>query len=400
MSPRAVAGPIGRVVLAHVLAVVVSALVVSMTIAGWTPGATPPDIVPFLVLLLSALGVGWLLAARLPHNALGWILIAIPGLLALSTPLGVLAEALRPDAPGVAQWLLWYTHEDSWAWLPPIWLLLAQLPLRFPDGQLPSPRWRWFSWFTVLAFVVVVGLIGTSEPWSEPGVPNPAYVPGLAGNPVALVLGFGSLAAAFAGSVGSLFVRYRHGDAVQRAQLRWMLWAVAIAVFCLVVSWLVPENAWGQAWTKGQAWTNWILIAYALIPISIGIAVLRYRLYDIDRIISRTVSYAIVTLVAVSTYVVVVLLVALVLPQLPSVGIAVATLAAAGSFLPLLHAVRRLIDRRFDREQYDAEHVVEELGDRMRTGGDPQTAADDLLAAAERTLQPKAMGMWLSGGAR
>jgi hypothetical protein len=186
--------------------------------------------------------------------------------------------------------------------------------------------------------------------------------------------------------VASLAVRYRRGDRTLRAQLRWVLWAVAVATASLALSWLLPE---GLSYLD-----SWILALYALIPIAIGVAVLRYRLYDIDRIISRTAAYAVVTLVTVGTYAVVVLASTLLLPRLPSVGVALATLAAAAVFLPALRGIRRAVDRVFDRARYDAQRVVDAFGERMRSGADPQRATEDLTTAIERTLQPTSIGIW------
>jgi FlaA1/EpsC-like NDP-sugar epimerase len=137
-----------------------------------------------------------------------------------------------------------------------------------------------------------------------------------------------------------------------------------------------------------------VLISYGLIPVAIAIAVLRYRLYEIDRIISRTVSYALVTAIVVAVYALVVTSVAWLLPDATTLGVALATLSAAAFFLPVLRVTRRLLDRRFNRAQYDAERVVVAFGDRLRTGADPHTAASDLADAVERTLEPSVVGVW------
>jgi hypothetical protein len=138
-----------------------------------------------------------------------------------------------------------------------------------------------------------------------------------------------------------------------------------------------------------------VLVSYSLIPIAIAVAVLRYGLYGIDRIISRTVSYAIVTIVIVGVYVGFVLGIGALLPQANSVGVAIAALAAAAVFLPLLRVVQRRLDRRFDRQRYDAEQVVEAFGARLRNAVDPEATVPDLVSAVERALQPTSLGVWV-----
>jgi hypothetical protein len=137
-----------------------------------------------------------------------------------------------------------------------------------------------------------------------------------------------------------------------------------------------------------------VTLLYGLIPISIAVAVLRYRLFEIDRIISRTAAYALVTVVIIGVYALIVTSVAWLLPDAPTLGVALATLAAAAVFLPVLRVLRRLLDRRFNRAQYDAERVVESFGQRLRTGADPHTAPADLIGAVQRTLEPDVLGIW------
>jgi hypothetical protein len=139
-------------------------------------------------------------------------------------------------------------------------------------------------------------------------------------------------------------------------------------------------------------------MSYGLIPIAIAVAVLRYRLYEIDRIISRTAAYALVTLLVLGVYAVVVTSITWLLPGAPAVAVAVATLAAAALALPALRWIRRRVDHRFDRARYDAQRVVESFGERLRNGADPDSAATDLVSAAEQTLQPAAVGLWLVPG--
>jgi hypothetical protein len=292
-------------------------------------------------------------------------------------------------------WLLWYGYDrpDTWAWLPPIGILLIQIPLRFPTGRPPSRGWRWFSVFTIVALVVCSLVLSTASVEVAPGIPNPVYIGGIVEGEdeltvIALVV-FGAIAVAMIGAVASLFVRARRAGPIERVQLRWMLWSVTVVVLALIVSWLLPGE--DDEWSAVQVL---VTLLYGLIPISIAVAVLRYRLYEIDRIISRTATYALVTAVVVGVYALIVTSVAWLLPDAPTLGVALATLTAAALFLPVLRTARRLLDRRFNREQYDAERVVESFGQRLRTGADPHTAPVDLLGAVERTLEPEVLGLW------
>jgi hypothetical protein len=340
-----------------------------------------------LTLLIST-AVGWLLAWKRPRNPLGWLLLADAGLSMLQILAQLLGNALLPSAPGAAAWAYWASSE--WTWVPSVGLLFTQIPLRFPDGRLPSPRWRWFSWFTIVSIVLASAGASTSEPTVAPGVANPTYVAWTATEyaVLAIVVFGGLLAPSFIGSVASLFFRYRRARSVERVQLRWLFWAGCIPVVCLIVAWSLPGKF-------GSIVGSVVLVSYSLIPIAIAVAVLRYGLYGIDRIISRTVSYAIVTIVIVGVYVGFVLGIGALLPQANSVGVAIATLAAAAVFLPLLRVVQRRLDRRFDRQRYDAEQVVEAFGARLRNAVDPEATVPDLVSAVERALQPTSLGVWV-----
>ena len=354
----------------------------------------------------TALAVGWLIAWKRPGMALGWIVLAIAFLFGLQGLTLGLGDALQTAVPGPASWLLSFGAADSqYSWLPPIGLLFTQVPLRFPTGALPSRRWAWFSRFTIAVLALSTALIATAGR-NIPGltVANPFYVDWGAAGDLVSALALLVLLPAFVGSIASLFVRHRRADAVQRAQLRWVFWAVATVVGLLVSSWIEgaifgDENAPGLPGFVSNAWQFVTGLGYSLIPLAILFAVLRYGLYSIDRIISRTASYAIVTISVVVLYGAIVVVASL-LPGLKSFGVALATLVAAAVFLPLLRAVRRVVDRRFNREQYDAQRVVEAFGERVRNGADPYRAGRDLVAAVEQTLHPGGIGVWMPDRSR
>jgi hypothetical protein len=379
MTARVLAHLLGGLLLAATVTAAVTRFWVAT--AGWG----------FIGYLAISVATGWFLAARLPRHPIGWLILGSASIFALQVPLELLAVALLPAHPEVAAWLFGYSHDrvdlDTWTWLPALGLLFTQIPLRFPTGRLLAPRWRWFSAYTVVALVVSTLVLSTWTVEVYPGVPNPVGLTWvIAGQPFQLLVVEVLFPTATLGSIASLILRYRRGDVQGRAQIRWVAWAVPLAAAPLLIDLATPADV--------PLVHEWIQIGHALIPIALMVAVLRYRLYDIDRLISRTTSYAIVTLLALGVYALVVVSLTRLLPDLPSVGVALATLVAAALFLPVLRAVQRVVDRRFDRERYDAEKVVDAFGEHVRTDLDPHSTSGELLGAIEKTLQPAAAGIW------
>ena len=338
------------------------------------------------------LAVGWLIASRLPRHPIGWLLLGISGLFLFAVPVGTAGNALAETQPGLAAWLLWYGRDDdlSWIWLPALGLMFIHVLLRFPDGRLPSPRWRWFSRLTIGLLAAGVALIATAAGDVAPGLRNPTEIPWVQEREWLFAFVGIPLIASLPISVASLVVRYRRAGALERTQIRWFAWAAGLATGLYLLSLLGADDAW-------QSWT---FLAYTLVPASIGIAILRYRLFAIDRIISRTLAYALVTASVIGTYALVVTSISRLLPVSSALAVATATLAAAAVFRPVLRRVQGVVDRRFNRERYDAERVVEAFGARLRGATDPDAAAADLVAAVGRALQPGAVGLWVRGGVR
>jgi hypothetical protein len=375
---------------AHTIGAVELALLLGLMIGGGFEGLI------IAILVGSATAVGWLLASRLPLNPLGWMLLFVGGCFALAGPAFFLGDALVDSKPGAAAWLLWYAGGDDtgWIWLPPIGLLFTQVLLRFPDGRLPSPRWRWFSTFTIGLLVVGTLLISTAYAEVRPGVPNPVANDWVIEHidTIFALIGL-PLLACFLGSALSVVVRYRRAGSVERAQIRWVAWAGSIVVGSFAASFAV-----GAAWDADTIINQLVAASYALIPISIGIAVMRYRLYEIDRIVSRSISYVLVTLTVVVTYVAVVTsltrLVPRLFPESSSVAVAVATLVAAAVFQPALRRVRDVVDRRFDRRHFDAVHIVDSFGRALRDEVDYDTINRSLISVIDQTLAPTVIRTW------
>jgi hypothetical protein len=343
-----------------------------------------------MVFLGINVGVGTLLAFRVPGNPIGWLLLLVNGLFFAQLPVGLLGEALVDSRPGVAAWLLWYgsEREDTWTWFPPLWLLFTQVILLFPDGRLPSRAWRPFWWFTIAVLVYGTAVLSMLDTEVAPGIPSPAGVFDNESPAVAAAL-LGLLVSVL-GSGWSLVRRYRGASLVIREQIRWVVLAGVVVLagygLTLILVSVGVESNW-----------SWVALSYSLIPLSIAVAVLRYRLYDIDRILSRTVSYVLVTFVVVGTYALVVTSVSRLLPGSGALPVAGATLAAAAVCLPVLRRVRVAVDRRFDRARFDAQVEVDGFAERMGSAVDVEDVAADLTETAHRLLSPDAVGLWHGG---
>ena len=297
-------------------------------------------------------------------------------------------------------WAVTFLVPFAGAWVVPLGLMGTHLLLRFPNGRLPSSKWRPVSWLSTVAIVVLPVIVTTSSRESlTPGEANPYYVSWLSPFAWLLVL----LPIAMLLSVASLFVRYRRVDDVQRHQIRWLAYAAAVVVVWYVVVLTVSllydathsiDSTQSSWFGTGYPW--WVLaleasalLSFVLIPAGFAIGILKYRLYDIDRIISRTVSYAVVTGLLVLTFSVIVLAASRLFSGSPNLVVAGATLAAAALARPLLHRVQTGVDRRFNRSRYDAVQTVEEFGRRLRGELDVAEVEALLLATAAHVLQPR-----------
>jgi hypothetical protein len=328
----------------------------------------------FAVALTSALGllfvpyalIGALLAIRRPGNSIGWLLVAIGWALALLNVPTI--DATAQQATGKA-----------------VFLLLFALAVVFPSGRLPGGRWRRIV-RAVLA--IGVGLVVVS-----------AIAPTIT---VRSVLTFPVVILMVGGTV-SLVVRYRRAEGIERQQLRWVVAAIAFLIAAFpagfVLSLLVPATANAGS---GLAWTG-AIVGFPLVPTAIGIAVLRYRLYAIDRIISRTISWAVLTVLLGGAFAGLVLaLQALLAPLTGSNEVAVAgsTLLVAALFGPLRRRVQRVVDRRFNRSRYDTERMLAAFAGRLRDKVDLEAVRAEVLATVDTTLEPSASSLWLRGAAR
>lgn len=344
---------------------------------------------------------GTILASRRRSNPVGWLLLAIGLVTALRGLAGEYARYSQagphhPGHPG-AVWAAWYVGW-SLALLFPDGIFTFLLLLLFPDGR-PLTR-RWWAVFWAAAVMSVLFLVIT---WLDPAalsvgglrdVPNPTGLHGLP-RPLYGVVGAGTWVSSFAFlllAVISVVPRYRQSAGEERLQLKWFAWATAVSLGLIFA--LLPVEPMGSA---GKVTYDLAIVAGIglAMPVAIGIAVLKYRLYAIDKIISRTVSSVLVTGLVVGVYLGCVALLSKVQPIRGSVGVAVSVLAAAALFNPLRRRVQAAVDRRFDRARYDAERVVTQFSERLREEVDLDVVGADLLGVVQQVLAPAHMSLWL-----
>jgi hypothetical protein len=340
-----------------------------------------------------ALGVvGFVLAWRRPRNPLGWMFLAAAVFLTLSEDASFYTVAdYRLHHGGLP--LGWVAVLAQPGWAPAI-VLFGLGVLLFPDGALPSPRWRPVLW----VYLAVAGLwMASAEIVSAGAVVGHDVRVDPSGN--LLVLGpttgpygwfgvvedvfFPVLAACWLASVAAQAASYRRSSGERRQQLKWLLTGAVVGGIGLVLS------------ISGLSLVGTV-IALAL-PACIAVAIFRYRLYEIDRVISRTLAYAIVTGLLVGVYAGIVLLVTEVLGfHHSTVAVAAATLAAAALFNPLRRRVQRAVDRRFNRARYDAEQTVAAFAARLKDAVDLDSVRHDLAGVVNRTLEPVHISVWIS----
>ena len=336
--------------------------------------------------------VGAVLAILRPGNPIGWLFLLSGAGFTMgifATEYVVRAVYFDIDLPGVVlvDWI------GAWAGALSISLAVTWIPLVFPDGHLPGPRWRPVAW--AAAALVVVGTIAQAiveDPLRGYGgrLANPLGVGGPIGEVAVLLAGLWFPAQAVVGllSLASLIVRFRRSRDVERQQLKWFLFAVLFFLLAVVTAIVTNlEYAWYA-----------VLVGLASLPVAAGMAVLRYRLYDIDRIISRTVSYASVTGVLVVTFAGAILLFQALLAPLTSgntVAVAASTLIVAGLFQPLRRRVQRIVDQRFNRARYNAQGTLNEFSERLRYETDIEAVTTDLAGTASSTVAPTSLAIWL-----
>jgi len=357
-------------------ALVLAPVLVALTVVDYGHSAWGLAFLGFLL-------VGALILWRQPDNLIGWLLFVVGA----STSVLVVDQwyvrsSLGPG-PVAAEVVLLPLGS-----LP--WIALILLVVLFPDGRANT---RLQS--SLVRLVVLVGTVGLLGALTQPdGLtskrPNPLAADWIA--PIASWLingpGFIIIPALLLAALTSLILRWRSSAGDRRLQFRWLLWGATITLLALPGMFVFSGDVWSVVGVT-------LLLAFWAIPVAIGVAVTKYRLYDIDRLISRTTSYAIVTGLLVTTYLAVAASLSTVLGQQSSLAVAAATLTAAALARPVLRRVQDAVDRRFNRSRYDAMHTVDAFGTRLRNQVDPHHVSQDLVAVVTTTLQPDQVTVWI-----
>jgi hypothetical protein len=357
-----------------------------------------------VVIFLPIAGVGLVIARRLPRNPIGWLLLACAAGTLLSAcagpyvwlvyrlghrlPLGPLALVL------VMSWLALY-------------LTVPLVILLFPGGTLPSRRWRTVLWaylavtsclvmsvYAVLAITLASGTVRIDASGGLAALDSPSGNTAWLSAVITVV--FPMLAAFWLAFAGRLVLSWRRSSGERRQQLKWLLSGAAaslatglIGIFTGVFDPHAPAAV--------QAIANFVDDAgFVVFAVCVGVAILKYRLYDIDRIISRTLAYAIVTGLLIGVYVGLVTLTTRVLPFTSAVGVAMSTLAAAAIFNPVRRRVQHAVDRRFNRARYDADQTVAVFAARLKDAVDLDSVRDDLAEVVDQALKPAHVSVWIS----
>ena len=354
---------------------------VPASLTGWTVSNISGQVVNMAVPV-----TGFVLASRRPENRIGWLFLVAGlalGLGGFSTGYALHALVVAPGSWPAGRVFGWLSN---WVWVIAV-AMLAFLFLLFPTGQLRSRRWRPAAWLAGGAFALttICMLIAASSKWAHPfassGPASPGGLTGLSFG-VATVL----ISAALLVSVAALVVRFAKSSGEERLQLKWCAAAALVLAVIFVAS----------IWVNSAIVNVLQSLAFVCLWTAIATAVLKYRLYEIDRIISRTVAYAIVTGLLVGVYAGLVLLATRVLSLHTPVAVAASTLAAAALFNPLRQRVQQVVDRRFSRARYDADQTIAAFAASLKDTVDLDSVRDDLATAVHQALEPAHVSVWIS----
>jgi hypothetical protein len=358
---------------------------------------------PFLAFTI----VGALIASRRPENPIGWICL-VAGLFWTLIALDDQYTAYGLATTGVVPFPAAVAALSQWLWVPPVGLLSIYLILFFPDGRLPSRRWRPLAWFSG-AVMVLVSLAIALAPGPLPdlgGVRNPFGLEGYpwiadATNVIPALLPLCTLASAL-----SLVLRYRRSGREEREQIKWIAFAgsfVGLMSLITVVSALIFAPEFPYSTGTQPLWLGVLqdveLLSFAGVPVAIGFAVLKYRLYDIDILINRALVYGSLTVMLVLLYFVGIVVLQRIFVILTGEGstlaVVASTLLIAALFNPLSWRIQSFIDRRFYRRKYDVRKTLEGFSEKLREETDLQALKDHLVGVVRETMQPAHVSLWL-----
>lgn len=356
-----------------------------------------------LPVVLATVTVGALLVTRLPRHIVGWLLLAGGVSIAVAEGFGALADYGLNVHPGSVPGAVWFAVLSNAIFGAFIGLLGGYVPFYFPTGRAPSRRWWPVPVIAALPTFVapVANLFVPLTPGTYPaGVQNPLVVGGLGGQLVGLILAVSTPigVVALVCVIASLLVRYRRAHGVERAQIKWFAVVGVVVILAFLVA--IPTGGFTSGPVSVLGTVAWFtaILGMAAVPLAIGIAVLRYRLYEIDRLVSRSIGWGVLTVILGAAFVGLVLGLQTVLtPFTGSNDLAVAgsTLLVFALFQPVRRRVQALVDRRFNRRRYDAQVAVESFSTRLRDEVDLDRLRESLLTIVGAALEPTASGLWL-----
>jgi hypothetical protein len=341
--------------------------------------------------------IGAIIASRLPANPVGWLFCAAACTIAvecLSAEYAIYTLVARPDSLPIGEALAWLAF---WVWIPSIGCIVLSL-LLFPNGELPSSRWRWLAWLTMLLTIAgavwvalspgMIGNLGFSR--------NPLGIEGLPRGykPVNTIMSALVLVAA----VSTLGLRLLRTRGIERQQIKWPAFVAVVGGVGSVLYDTAISEAIGLRWLE---WAGYVVVVAALVsfPISIGIAIVRYRLYEIDLIINRTLVYGSLTATLVALYFVGIVVLQRIFVTLTgqqsTLAVVASTLLIAALFNPLRRLIQSFVDRRFYRSKYDARKTLEAFSATLRDETDLEALNNDLVGVVRETMQPAHVSLWL-----
>ena len=404
MKARAVAAAL------WVLAAAGGLVIVATAIIGMDPAArdAATAVIMFGLIAADALictTVGVLIVMRRPGNLVGWTLAALGVGLVLTFAgfgsAGVRTELAGPDdtLAGLFLWIGVVAFNPTMA-------VVGLVMLLFPDGQLPSPRWKAPVGAVIVMILAATLVIAIMPGEFDPTLPRNPF--GL-DHPVVQAIAPIALGVALLGSLGSILLgavavgwRFVRARGVTRQQLKWFLGAVALVAVTIVPGIVLTSTPWTATTDSGsQEFGPMDVIgaaSLALVPTAIGVAILRYRLYDIDRLISRTVTWALVTVVLLAVFGTGILAIQGVLSGVTNgetLAVAVSTLGAFALFQPLRRRIQEIVDRRFDRARYDAGLVMDGVAERLRDPLELAALGTEIVRVATETVRPASAAVWL-----
>jgi hypothetical protein len=344
--------------------------------------------------------VAALILSRQPRNTIGWLLMVPVGAFVVGGPLESYVERVAPSSPAPTVPLLLMVWFSNWGWLLLIFPLL-HIPLLFPNGGPPTPRWRWVSVAAIAWATLFVLMVTFSQQMTTPDFVFDNPIGFLREDTVELLAGvwIAGLLALVAMCAVSLFIRYRRTNDTERKQIKWLLYACG--VFLVVfVSGTVGGVA-GSSSLGGYIYGVFFGLSLVMLPAAIGISILRYRLYEIDIVINRTLVYGALTVTLALVYFGGVATIQAIFralsgqEQQPQLAIVVSTLVIAALFNPLRRSIQSFIDRRFYRSKYDAAKTLEAFSAKLRDETDLDALNAELVGVVRETMQPAHVSLWL-----